>query len=155
MTFDQIPPGAAIFLDANTLVYHFTNAPIYGAACTALINKVAQKLLVGFTSTNVLADVAHRVMTLEAMTANGWPVAGLAARLRKNHDEIPKLTLFEQAIGAVPQMAIQVIPILWPRLKAQQLDHETERGTQLATSRPPTPAPWCRCSLRPGVCCRG
>ena len=25
MTFAQIPPGAAVFLDANSLVYHFTN----------------------------------------------------------------------------------------------------------------------------------
>jgi hypothetical protein len=34
MTFAQIPPGAAIFLDANTLIYHFTSEPTYGSACT-------------------------------------------------------------------------------------------------------------------------
>ena len=34
MTFDQIPAGAAVFLDANSLVYHFTNDPVYGAAST-------------------------------------------------------------------------------------------------------------------------
>jgi hypothetical protein len=27
MTFAQIPAAAAVFLDANTLVYHFTNHP--------------------------------------------------------------------------------------------------------------------------------
>jgi hypothetical protein len=26
MTFADIPPGAAVLLDANTLLYHFTNA---------------------------------------------------------------------------------------------------------------------------------
>jgi len=26
MTFDQIPAGVAVFLDANSLVYHFTDA---------------------------------------------------------------------------------------------------------------------------------
>jgi len=25
MTFASIPPGVSVFLDANTLVYHFTN----------------------------------------------------------------------------------------------------------------------------------
>jgi hypothetical protein len=34
MTFAQIPAGAAVFLDANTIVYHFAADPIYGAACT-------------------------------------------------------------------------------------------------------------------------
>jgi len=32
----------------------------------------------------------------------------LAARLRKHHAEIPKLTLFEQAISEVPQLGILV-----------------------------------------------
>ena len=25
MTFGQIPPGVGVFLDANSLIYHFTN----------------------------------------------------------------------------------------------------------------------------------
>ena len=34
MTFANIPAGTAIFLDANTLIYHFTNEPQFGSACT-------------------------------------------------------------------------------------------------------------------------
>jgi hypothetical protein len=30
MTFAQVPAAAAVFLDANTLVYHFTNHPTFG-----------------------------------------------------------------------------------------------------------------------------
>jgi hypothetical protein len=30
LTFAQIPAGGAVFLDANTLVYHFANDPAFG-----------------------------------------------------------------------------------------------------------------------------
>ena len=111
MTFDQIPSGANLFLDANSLVYHFTSDPKYGAACTKLARRLEQRLLAGFASAHVLADVIHRVMTIEAITATGWPKAGIAARLRKHHDEIPKLVLFEQAMASVSPLGLRVIPV--------------------------------------------
>ena len=40
MTFAAIPAGAAVFLDANILIYHFTNHPCYGAACTELLERI-------------------------------------------------------------------------------------------------------------------
>ena len=55
MTFDQIPAAAAVFLDANTLVYHFTNHPIFGPACTQLVKRIEHQHLSGFISTHVLA----------------------------------------------------------------------------------------------------
>jgi predicted nucleic acid-binding protein len=118
MNFDQVPAGAAIFLDANTLVYHCTNHPQYGAVSTRLVRLIEQGALVGFTSTDVLADVAHRVMTLEAVALNGWPYAGIAAWLRKHHYLIPKLTVFRQAIASLPKLNIQVIPITQTLLEA-------------------------------------
>src|SRR5947209_6141768 len=114
MTFAQIPLSAAIFLDANSLIYHFTNDPAYGAACTQLLKRVEQQQLQGFTSAHVLADVAHRLMTLEAISLLGWPVAGVAARLRRDHVEIPNLTIYRQAIARIPQLGIQVLPIIQP-----------------------------------------
>jgi predicted nucleic acid-binding protein len=121
MTFEQIPPGAAIFLDANTLVYHFANEPAYGAACTHLLRRIEQRQVLGFTSTHVLADVAHRLMTLEAVQSFGWPPAGIAARLRKHRHEIPNLTVYHQAIARVPLLGLQVISISLPLVEAATL----------------------------------
>ncbi len=118
MNFDQVPAGSAVFLDANALVYHFTNDPKYGAASTRLVHLIEQGAVYGFTSTDVLADVAHRVMTLEAIAVNGWPYAGIAARLRKQHHVIPSLTISRQAIASLPQLNIQVIPITQTLLEA-------------------------------------
>jgi hypothetical protein len=32
MTFDQIPAGVTVFLDANSLIYHFTRDSDYATA---------------------------------------------------------------------------------------------------------------------------
>jgi len=111
MIFDDLQAGEKVFVDANTLIYHFTNHPKYGAACTRLIERIEFKELQGFTSSNCLADVAHRIMTIEAKTHMGWPASGLAARLKKHHAEIPKLSLYQQAASKVVQLGIQVLPV--------------------------------------------
>jgi hypothetical protein len=43
MTFDDIPAGADVFLDANTLVYHFIAEPTIGAACTLLLERIERR----------------------------------------------------------------------------------------------------------------
>ncbi len=65
MTFDAIPAGTAVFLDANTLIYHFTRHPQFGAACTRLLERIERQEMRGFFSSHILADVAHRLMTIE------------------------------------------------------------------------------------------
>jgi predicted nucleic acid-binding protein len=111
MTFADIQRGEVIFVDANTLIYHFTNHPKFGAACTALVERIEVTEIHGFTSTHCLADVAHRIMTIEVMGRLGWPVSRLAARLKKHHDEIPKLSLYQQATAKVAQLGIRVMAV--------------------------------------------
>jgi predicted nucleic acid-binding protein len=111
MTFASIPPGTSVFLDANPLIYHFSAEPQYGAACTQLLRQIEQHHLHGAISTHVMADVAHRLMTLEAMQTFGWPPSSLAARLRKRHNDIPNLKVHRQAVGDIRTLGIQVLPI--------------------------------------------
>jgi predicted nucleic acid-binding protein len=111
MTFDQIPTGGAVFLDANTLIYHFSAHPTYGAACTRLVERIENHDIQGSTSAHVLGDVVHRLMTVEAIALLGWPAAGIAVRLRKHHSEIPKLHLYQQVPVKVTQLGIHVLPL--------------------------------------------
>src|SRR5262249_30393138 len=112
MNFDDLVSPADVFLDANTLIYHFTSDPTWGAACTRLLERIEFQELRGFISTHVLADVIHRLMTTEAMDLFGWPGTRLAARLRKHHSEIPKLTVYQQAVVKIAQIGVQILPIL-------------------------------------------
>jgi predicted nucleic acid-binding protein len=108
MTLDQLPDGTEVFLDANILIYHFTADSAYGPASTRFVERIERQQLVGHTSAAVLLDAAHRMMTIEAMERFNWPVAGLAARLRKHRSEIGNLTLFQHAVAQVPKIGIQV-----------------------------------------------
>src|SRR5262249_19142338 len=65
----------------------------------------------GFSSAHTLGDVAHRVMTLEAIAHFGWSVQGIGNRLRKHPADVQKLALFRQAVDEVAQIGISVLPI--------------------------------------------
>jgi predicted nucleic acid-binding protein len=127
MTFDDLDAPADVFVDANTFIYHFTNDPTWGAACTRLLERIEHQELRGFTSTHVLADIAHRLMTIEAMDLLGWPATRLAARLRKHHAEIPKLTVYQRALVRSAQIGVQVLPMLEQHvIQAAQLSRAYE-----------------------------
>jgi predicted nucleic acid-binding protein len=111
MTFANIGNGSHVFLDANTLIYHSSADPKYGPACKQLIERVARTEIRGFTSAHVLADVAHRMMTLEAIAQFGWSAKGIGPRLRGHPAEVQKLIRFQQAVAEVSQVGLQVLPI--------------------------------------------
>ena len=91
MTFARIARGSSVFIDAKTRVYYAVADPRYGAACKQLLERIARQEVDGFTSAHALADIAHRVMTLEAIDRFGWLAKGIAHRLRQNPAEVQKL----------------------------------------------------------------
>jgi predicted nucleic acid-binding protein len=82
MTLATIPAGTTVFVDANILVFALVNHPTYGAACDTFLNRIENQEIVGVTSTHVLGEVVHRMMTIEASDRFGWTVQGIANRLR-------------------------------------------------------------------------
>ena len=72
MILIDLKDGDSVFLDANTLVYHFAPHPTLGPACHDLVRRIENQALHGFTSTAVLSDVAHHLMTFEAAATFGW-----------------------------------------------------------------------------------
>ena len=111
MIFTDLPAGAAAFVDANTLVYHFSLHPQLGTARTALMDRIERQELPGFTTVPVLGETAHRLMTLEAITVLGWPAAGIGNRLRNHPAEVSRLSLFRRAIEGVVRSSLQILTI--------------------------------------------
>jgi predicted nucleic acid-binding protein len=109
MTFANIPAGISLFVDANVFIYHFGWDPLLQAPCQELLERIARQELTGFTTVNTVTEMAHRLMTLEAININGLPANGIAQRLRNNPAEVQKLTRFRQAIQGIPQFGIQFI----------------------------------------------
>jgi predicted nucleic acid-binding protein len=110
MIFTDLAAGDSIFLDANTLVYHFGPHPLFGPACNQLVQRIENQEILGFTSTPVLSEVAHRLMTFEASVLFAWP-SKIVDRLKQNPTAVCQLSKFRQAITKVPQMAIRILTI--------------------------------------------
>jgi predicted nucleic acid-binding protein len=111
MIFPDIPAGSAVFLDANVFVYCFVPDPVLGPACRDLLVRVSRGEISGITSSDVLGDVAHRLMTYEAAGMYGWPMQGIAYRLQRHPAELQALTRFRQAVEAIPSFGVQVLPV--------------------------------------------
>jgi predicted nucleic acid-binding protein len=105
MTFDNIPTGSAVFLDANTFVYAVLAHPTYGVACSALLDRIEKLDIHGFTSSHVLSEMAHRVMTMEACNRFGWPARGIARRLRQHPSEVQQLLVPRRAVDEIQSLA--------------------------------------------------
>ncbi len=108
MTFTDLAAGDTVFLDANMLVYHFAPDPVLGPACTQLVKRIENQSILGFTSTHVISEVTHRLMTIEAIQRFGWPVPGIAQRLRPHPLQVQQLSAFRQATEKILQSQIQV-----------------------------------------------
>lgn len=111
MIFTDIPNGARVFVDANCLIYHFGPDPVLGPPCRQLMERIDRQEIHAYTSASLLSDVAHRLMTLEAMTRLGWPAAGIATRLRRHPAEIQKLADFRAALETIHTSKIQIISV--------------------------------------------
>jgi predicted nucleic acid-binding protein len=108
MIIADIPSGANVFIDANVLIYHFAPHPTLQPCCQQPLMRVSTGEIGGFTSSAVLSNVAHRLMTYEAADKYGWSMTGLAYHLQRHPEELKALTRFGQAVEEVPGFGVQV-----------------------------------------------
>jgi predicted nucleic acid-binding protein len=114
VTFDDITSGTAVFIDANCLVYAVSADPRYGPSCKRLLERIDNQDILGFTSAHVLSELAHRTMTLEAVTRFNRPLAGMANWLRRHPAEVQQLTRHRQALDEVAAVKVQILPVEGP-----------------------------------------
>ncbi len=126
MSFNDIPSGAPVFLDANTFVYAVLGHPLYGAACTALLDRIEFQDLQGFTSSHLLSDTVHRVMTLEACDRFGWPAQGIANCLRRHPNEVQQLLIPRRAVDEIQTARLSVLAVT-----GQQVSQAVDLSRQL------------------------
>jgi predicted nucleic acid-binding protein len=111
VTFLDIPAGAIVFVDSNVLVYHFGPHPVLQAPCQQLLERTSRGEIAGVTSAAVLSDLAHRLMTIEAAAKYGWPMTGIAARLKQRTAEIQSLVDFRTSVQEVGNFGFQVASV--------------------------------------------
>jgi predicted nucleic acid-binding protein len=116
MTLAQLRTGESVFVDANIFVFHFAPDPTLQAGCSQLLSRIEAQDLTGITSTPVLSEVAHRLMTTEARQRFGWSGGKVTARLKQNPAVCQNMTGFRTAIENILQSRVQVLTVAPPLL---------------------------------------
>ena len=112
MIYSDLPAGATVFVDAGPFIHHFEPNAIFGPASTDMLERIENQEISAVTTTHILSDVAHRLMTLEAMKAYGWKSAGIALKLLRNHpNEVRMLTRFRRALQEISLFGIRILTI--------------------------------------------
>jgi predicted nucleic acid-binding protein len=127
MTFDAILAGSAVFVDANIFVYYFEPHPVFGPARQQLFLRIENNELQGYTSSHVLSDVVHRVMTQEAASRFNRPLTGMAHWLKQHPADVQSLSRPRLAVDDVSLIGIQVLPVTGP-LVSQAADLSRQLG---------------------------
>ena len=116
MTLADVPAGSTVFVDANILIFALTNHPAHGAACDVFLDRVENQEITAVTSTHVLGEVVHRMMTIEASDRFGWPVQGIANRLRRHPAEVQQLVRPRQALDEINAAGVGVLAVPAPEV---------------------------------------
>ena len=111
MIYADLPAGATVFLDASVFIHHFEPNAAFGPAATEFLERIENQEINGLTATHIVSEVAHRLMTIEAMQAFGWKSAGIALRLRNHPAQVQSLKLFRQAVQEIPLFGIRMLTI--------------------------------------------
>lgn len=110
MKFADLPAGERVFLDANPLVHYFAPDPNLGPSCRALLARIQIQQIEALTSTHVLSEVAHHLMTLEAARRFNW-TSRIVTHLKQQPTRIQQLTGFRTAIDSIARLHVQVLTV--------------------------------------------
>jgi predicted nucleic acid-binding protein len=111
MILADIPAGTTVFVDANVLLFAVTNHAVHGAACAKFLDRAEHQDIAVVTSTHILGEVVHRLMTIEACDRFGWPIQGIANRLRRHPAEVQQLTRSRQAFDEITAARVSMNPV--------------------------------------------
>lgn len=104
----EIPADTRVFLDSTIFLYHFTGI---SPQCRGLLERCAAREVRALTSTLVLAEVTHRLMTIEA-TERGLVAPGnVVKKLRERPDLIRQLSQYQVQVEKIPWMGIEVVAL--------------------------------------------
>lgn len=108
MTLDRIGGGSEVFIDANIFIYHFTGV---SDQSSHFLSRCEAGELRGVTSINVLLEVLHRLMMIEAIRRKLVQPPNIVKKLRKSPEKIKQLSEYFINTEKIPEMGIIVKPI--------------------------------------------
>lgn len=107
MRIDDVPAGIDGFIDSTIFIYHFTGV---SEDCRTFLERCERGEIHGITSVIVLAEVAHRLMTIEAVARGLVSAGGVVRKLREKPALVRKLSAYQEQVARIPLMGIEIVP---------------------------------------------
>ena len=107
-TLDQLEPGSRVFIDASIFIYHFTGSSL---ECRRLMESCENGRIEGFTSVTAVAEVAHRLMTIEAVARGLISPGNVVRKLREKPALVRELHLYQDQTELIPLMGIVILSL--------------------------------------------
>ena len=107
-TLDLIEDGSRVFIDATIFIYHFTGSSL---ECRRLMEACESGRIDGFTSVTALAEVAHRLMTIEAVAKGLVSPGNVVRKLREKPAFVRELHLYQEQTDLIPQMGVSILDL--------------------------------------------
>ncbi len=108
MSLRRIKSGSEVFIDANIFIYHFTGV---SDECTDFLLRCEEGDITGITSVNVILEVLHRLMMIEAVRKRLVKPPDIVKKLQKNPGKIKRLSEYFINTQKILEMNIEVKPI--------------------------------------------
>lgn len=104
----DLPAGTQVFIDSNIFVYHFTGV---SSQCTQFLQRCEQGELVGITGVNVLLEVSHRLMMIEAVVKKLIMPGNVAKKLKARPDVVKQLKDYQDQLRAILEMGLDILSL--------------------------------------------
>jgi predicted nucleic acid-binding protein len=98
----SVPPGDEILLDANVLVYAISGS---SAECTSFVGRCASGDVRAFVTLDVLADICHKLMIVEAHR-RGLIQRANASSLQGKTAVVQQLSDYWSQVQSLPGIAV-------------------------------------------------
>lgn len=108
MTLESVAAATRLFIDSTIFVYHAIGA---SAECRRLLERCEAGEVAGVTSVVVLAEVAHRLMMIEAVAAGLVSGKDIVKKLRSKPDLVGGLHVYQEQVERIPLMGVDVLPL--------------------------------------------
>lgn len=110
MKLTEIRPGSQIFVDSNIFIYHFTGV---SNECSDFLVRCERGELIAMSSVNVILEVLHRLMMVEAVRKNLVKPPNIVKKLSKAPDKLKRLHEYFENTEKIKDMGVSIKPLLF------------------------------------------
>ncbi len=108
MTLKDINSGTEVFIDSNIFIYHFTGV---SDECSELLSRCEDGEIRGITSVNVLLEVLHRLMKIEAINKKLVKPPNVLKKLRNKPEKVRQLNEYFMNTLKIKELGVIIKPI--------------------------------------------